>query len=110
MKSKKKGLSPSFRLRVKASNLNHNGDASFNNQEAVFGQMLKNIETLYQLNEFLREEVIIFKGEKERLEIVVKEKDDVIIDLRKVKEMLVGIIKKKDEMIAKIDITLKEAE
>ncbi|KAH1081862.1 hypothetical protein J1N35_021623 [Gossypium stocksii] len=41
---------------------------------------------------------------------MAKEKDDVIIDLRKVNEMLVEIIKKKDDMIAKIDVTLKETE
>ncbi|KAH1097078.1 hypothetical protein J1N35_013999 [Gossypium stocksii] len=38
---------------------------------------------------------------------MVKGKDDVIINLKKINEMIVGTIKKKDEMIAKIDVKLK---
>ncbi|KAK5812254.1 hypothetical protein PVK06_027676 [Gossypium arboreum] len=73
MKSKKKGHSISYSpLVIKASNSNNDIDAG------MFSRMLKNMEALCQLNEFLREKVIILKGEKERLEIVVKENIDVV--------------------------------
>ncbi|PPD90626.1 hypothetical protein GOBAR_DD12451 [Gossypium barbadense] len=65
------------------------------------------MEILFQLNDSLVEEIIILKGEKEKLKIVVQEKDDVLKatmseldDAKTVLKNLGGQSEKLDEILA----------
>ncbi|KAH1082266.1 hypothetical protein J1N35_022027 [Gossypium stocksii] len=52
----------------------------------------------------------LMREKKKGLKLWCKEKDDVIIGLKKVNKMLVGTIKTKNEMIVETDVTLEATE
>ncbi|KAH1092302.1 hypothetical protein J1N35_019559 [Gossypium stocksii] len=111
MKSKKNGRSISHPPSViKTSNLDNYNDIPFNNLKDAFNHILKKMEAKCQLDDSLKEEVFILKREKEKIKTVIKEKNDLIVDLKKANEMLCETINKKDEMIAKTYATLKANE
>lgn len=89
MQSKKKCHSVSCpSLVIEVQDWSRDNDVPFNSLEKVYSLMMDIWNQLCQLNQALEDENVRIKSEHLNLVETIKEKDNLIIDLNKVKKML----------------------